>query len=269
MRHYDVQAHRRRRAARRQDRRDEDGRRQDARRHAARLPERSGGQGRSRRHGQRLPRAPRLGVDGAASTASSACRSGSSSTSSTTSNAQVAYAADITYGTNNEFGFDYLRDNMKFELESMVQRGHHYAIVDEVDSILIDEARTPLIISGPGGGVDRSLLRSRQVSLPSSKRARSTRARSRPRIAIVSRRRATTSSTKNTRRSRSPKPASRTPSNSWPIASSRAASTIPANMPLLHHLNQAATRARALSARRRVTWSRRGKSSSSTSSPAG
>ena len=62
---------------------------------------------------------------------------------------QVAYASDITYGTNNEFGFDYLRDNMKFELSSMVQRGHHFAIVDEVDSILIDEARTPLIISGP------------------------------------------------------------------------------------------------------------------------
>ncbi|MBW8874207.1 MAG: preprotein translocase subunit SecA [Acidobacteria bacterium] len=62
---------------------------------------------------------------------------------------QQAYGSDVTYGTNNEFGFDYLRDNMKFELESMVQRGHHYAIVDEVDSILIDEARTPLIISGP------------------------------------------------------------------------------------------------------------------------
>jgi preprotein translocase subunit SecA len=60
-----------------------------------------------------------------------------------------AYGSDVTYGTNNEFGFDYLRDNMKFELEAMVQRGHHYAIVDEVDSILIDEARTPLIISGP------------------------------------------------------------------------------------------------------------------------
>jgi preprotein translocase subunit SecA len=59
------------------------------------------------------------------------------------------YACDVTYGTNNEFGFDYLRDNMKFEIESMVQRGHVYAIVDEVDSILIDEARTPLIISGP------------------------------------------------------------------------------------------------------------------------
>src|SRR5215467_5225197 len=60
-----------------------------------------------------------------------------------------AYACDVTYGTNNEFGFDYLRDNMKFELENMVQRGHVFAIVDEVDSILIDEARTPLIISGP------------------------------------------------------------------------------------------------------------------------
>jgi preprotein translocase subunit SecA len=62
---------------------------------------------------------------------------------------QSAYAADITYGTNNEFGFDYLRDNMKFDLATCVQRGHYFAIVDEVDSILIDEARTPLIISGP------------------------------------------------------------------------------------------------------------------------
>ncbi len=60
-----------------------------------------------------------------------------------------AYAADITYGTNNEFGFDYLRDNMKYQLNTMTQRGHAYAIVDEVDSILVDEARTPLIISGP------------------------------------------------------------------------------------------------------------------------
>ena len=75
---------------------------------------------------------------------------------------QAAYACDITYGTNNEFGFDYLRDNMKFDLSHFVQRGHAYAIVDEVDSILIDEARTPLIISGPAeqstelyGEVDR------------------------------------------------------------------------------------------------------------------
>ena len=62
---------------------------------------------------------------------------------------RAAYAADITYGTNNEFGFDYLRDNMKYRLEDMVQRDFSFGIVDEVDSILIDEARTPLIISGP------------------------------------------------------------------------------------------------------------------------
>ncbi|TIT85594.1 MAG: preprotein translocase subunit SecA, partial [Mesorhizobium sp.] len=62
---------------------------------------------------------------------------------------RTAYAADVTYATNNELGFDYLRDNMKYERAQMVQRGHSYAIVDEVDSILVDEARTPLIISGP------------------------------------------------------------------------------------------------------------------------
>ncbi|MBC7429024.1 MAG: preprotein translocase subunit SecA, partial [Bacteriovorax sp.] len=69
---------------------------------------------------------------------------------------QVAYKCDITYGTNNEFAFDYLRDNMKFSLEEYVQRDHHFCIVDEVDSILIDEARTPLLISGPSEG-DASL----------------------------------------------------------------------------------------------------------------
>ena len=68
---------------------------------------------------------------------------------SPTSNAAKPTPADITYGTNNEFGFDYLRDNMKFDLKDCVQRGHYFCIVDEVDSILIDEARTPLIISGP------------------------------------------------------------------------------------------------------------------------
>ncbi|CAJ1507545.1 preprotein translocase subunit SecA [[Mycobacterium] burgundiense] len=65
---------------------------------------------------------------------------------------RVAYGADITYGTNNEFGFDYLRDNMTHSVDDMVQRGHNFAVVDEVDSILIDEARTPLIISGPADG---------------------------------------------------------------------------------------------------------------------
>ena len=62
---------------------------------------------------------------------------------------RISYQADIVYGTNNEFGFDYLRDNMAMRLDDRVQRGHHYAIIDEVDNVLIDEARTPLIISGP------------------------------------------------------------------------------------------------------------------------
>ncbi len=76
---------------------------------------------------------------------------------------RAAYAADITYGTNNEFGFDYLRDNMKFELTDCVQRGHYYAIVDEVDSILIDEARTPLIISGPTDQTTDKYARARKI----------------------------------------------------------------------------------------------------------
>ncbi len=81
---------------------------------------------------------------------------------------RAAYACDITYGTNNEFGFDYLRDNMKYELAQMTQRGHAYAIVDEVDSILVDEARTPLIISGPSE--DKSDLYNRiDTILPSLK----------------------------------------------------------------------------------------------------
>jgi preprotein translocase subunit SecA len=76
---------------------------------------------------------------------------------------RAAYAADITYGTNNEFGFDYLRDNMKFEISDCVQRGHHYAIVDEVDSILIDEARTPLIISGPTDQTTDKYARAKKI----------------------------------------------------------------------------------------------------------
>ncbi len=76
---------------------------------------------------------------------------------------RAAYGADITYGTNNEFGFDYLRDNMKFDLEDCVQRGHYYAIVDEVDSILIDEARTPLIISGPTEQTTDKYMKVRQI----------------------------------------------------------------------------------------------------------
>src|SRR5216684_854337 len=81
-----------------------------------------------------------------------------------------AYHADITYGTNNEFGFDYLRDNMRFSLEDMVQREHHFAIVDEVDSILIDEARTPLIISGPAEGSTERYYKIDRI-IPKLKRA--------------------------------------------------------------------------------------------------
>lgn len=91
---------------------------------------------------------------------------------------QQAYACDITYGTNNELGFDYLRDNMKFRLEEMVQRPFHYAIVDEVDSILVDEARTPLIISGPTE--DNSELYTRVDQLISSLTPRISRRTRRP-----------------------------------------------------------------------------------------
>src|SRR5205807_10086217 len=81
-----------------------------------------------------------------------------------------AYPADIAYGTNTEFGFDYLRDNMRFSLEDMVQREHCYAIVDEVASILIDEARTPLIISGPAEGSTERYYKIDRI-IPKLKRA--------------------------------------------------------------------------------------------------
>jgi len=119
------------------------------RRHAAGISERARRQGRPRRHGERLPRPPRLGVDGAASYRFLGMSVGVIQHDLNDAERKVAYSSDITYGTNNEFGFDYLRDNMKFDLSQYVQRGHGFAIVDEVDSILIDEARTPLIISGP------------------------------------------------------------------------------------------------------------------------
>ena len=76
---------------------------------------------------------------------------------------RAAYSCDVTYGTNNEFGFDYLRDNLKFTLDEMVQRDFSYAIVDEVDSILIDEARTPLIISGPAESNSEHYLVANQI----------------------------------------------------------------------------------------------------------
>jgi len=87
---------------------------------------------------------------------------------------RAAYGADLTYGTNNEFGFDYLRDNMKYDLASCVQRGHQFAIVDEVDSILIDEARTPLIISGPSEESTDKYFKIDKI-IPSSSRTLTTR----------------------------------------------------------------------------------------------
>ena len=95
---------------------------------------------------------------------------------------RAAYECDITYGTNNEFGFDYLRDNMVVSLDQRVQRAHIFAIVDEVDSVLIDEARTPLIISGPVGNESRRRLR-RAQRRRRAPRAQADRARERPRRA--------------------------------------------------------------------------------------
>ena len=116
---------------------------------AAGLPERADRQRRARRHGQRLPGQARLGVDGPGAPLPRPGGRRDPGPDAARRSAARQYEADITYGTNNEFGFDYLRDNMAWGLEECVQRGHHFAIVDEVDSILIDEARTPLIISGP------------------------------------------------------------------------------------------------------------------------
>jgi preprotein translocase subunit SecA len=148
MRHFDVQLIGGIVLHEGQNRRDEDGRRKDARRHAPAVSECAHRPRRAHRHRERLPGAARRGVDGpdlpraGADGGRDRARPGRRA-------APAAYGADITYGTNNEFGFDYLRDNMKYDLADCVQRGHHFAVVDEVDSILIDEARTPLIISGP------------------------------------------------------------------------------------------------------------------------
>jgi preprotein translocase subunit SecA len=120
------------------------------------------GQGRAYRHGQRLPRQARRRMDG-----QGLCRAGHDHRrvypQQPEAERRRPMPADITYATNNELGFDYLRDNMKSELSEMSQRGHNFAIVDEVDSILIDEARTPLIISGPSAGPVRAYISHRQA----------------------------------------------------------------------------------------------------------
>ena len=149
---------------------------------------------------------------------------------------RAAYAADITYGTNSEFGFDYLRDNMATRLEEKVQHGgrigedgrpiamHNFAIVDEVDNILIDEARTPLIISGaPEQAAD---LYDRFAKLaPSLIAGQEARGDGPAREEGVRRRTTTTSSTRSTRRSRSPSRASRRPSASSASTTSTAPRT--------------------------------------------
>ena len=112
------------------------------------LPQRARRRGRPPRHGQRLPRQARRRVEPAGVRAPRRCTVGYIENMMPFAARREAYACDITYGTNSEFGFDYLRDNMSVSLEGCVQRGHAFAIVDEVDSILVDEARTPLIISG-------------------------------------------------------------------------------------------------------------------------
>ena len=115
----------------------------------ARLPQRPGGRGRAHRHGQRLPGQARQRVDGQGLPLPGPHR-GPGDPRHPAQDRKAAYAADITYGTNNEFGFDYLRDNMAIYATEMVQRGHAFAIVDEVDSILIDEARTPSLSPARG-----------------------------------------------------------------------------------------------------------------------
>ena len=111
---------------------------------------------------------------------------------------KAAYDADITYGTNSEFGFDYLRDNMSISLEGVVQRGHPYAIVDEVDSILIDEARTPLIISGEPTTAAKTYYDFARIVKALTARSR----RARSWTTRRSRRSTTTSTTRSTRPSR-------------------------------------------------------------------
>ena len=150
MRHYDVQLIGGMVLHKRLDRRDAHRRGQDPRRHAALLPQRARGQGRPRRHRQRLPRHARRASGWGKLYNFLGLSVGTVVNSQGEHEKKAAYRSDITYGQNNEFGFDYLRDNMKFSALDYVQRELNYAIVDEVDSILIDEARTPLIISGQG-----------------------------------------------------------------------------------------------------------------------
>ena len=143
---------------------------------------------------------------------------------------RAAYAADITYGTNNEYGFDYLRDNMALAKEDRYQRGHFFAIVDEVDSILIDEARTPLIISGPAEESPQLYVRVNRI-VPKLIRQAKEEARA-----------ATSASTRRASRCTCPRRAWSTPSSCCARRGSSArtrACTTPQNLIVVHHLNAA------------------------------
>ena len=219
-------ADRRHGPARGRDRRDEDGRGQDPDRDARRLPQHAGRRQRPRRHRQRLPRPPRRRMDDSRSTTCSASASPRSRRTTTTTTRQRKYACDVTYGTNSEFGFDYLRDNMADALEHCVQRGHHFAIVDEVDNILIDEARTPLIISGAPEQAAQTYytfarLAKQMDGVPGERRscARWASRRTPPRPTT------TTNSTRSTRPSRRPRRASNGPRSSSASTTSTSAST--------------------------------------------
>ena len=261
MRHFDVQLiggmvlHRGKIA------RDEDRRRQDARRDAARLSQRARRQGRPRRHRQRLPRPPRLGVDGPHLPLPRHDASASSSTTSTTQERQVAYAADITYGTNNEFGFDYLRDNMKFDLAHYVQRGHHFAIVDEVDTHPDRRSADAAHHLRPGRGIDRPLLRGRSHHPAPRRRARSrsgdVKAEDREELEktgdyIVDEKHKTVTLTESGMAKAEKMLAHRLEPDTDGLYD-------PANMPLLHHVNQALARTRC-STSTSTTWSRTARS---------
>ena len=216
-------ADRRHGAARRLDRRDEDRRGQDAHRHAADRAERAhlarrgrqpgARQGRPPGHGQRLPGPPRRALDEADLRPAGRSPSASSSPSERDwDEKRAAYEADVTYGTNSEFGFDYLRDNLATDVAEKSQRGHGFAIVDEVDNILIDEARTPLIISGAARAGRRPLLQVRQARPDdgAGQEARGPRGAS-PRATSPT---STSSPTRSTRPWRSPSAASRRPRSS-------------------------------------------------------
>ena len=216
-------ADRRHGPARRLDRRDEDRRGQDAHRHACGRAQLAGRRRRAPRHRQRLPRPPRRRVDGP--DLRGARRHGRGAPDmQPDEEKQAAYAADITYGTNSEFGFDYLRDNMAKTRDEQVHHGDRqarrqaprpprFAIVDEVDNILIDEARTPLIISGaPEQAADLYQRFARLAPLLD--------AGEKPEGLDPPARRSswpttTTSTTRSTRPSRSPSAAWPRPRNSW------------------------------------------------------